>query len=86
MTLPEALPLNNGHASSIVVCAILFPSLATLSVVARLIARWKKGVGYGADDYFVVFALVALYGQMAILTLGKHTIFYVQSEGRLTPA
>lgn len=71
MTLPEALPLDNGHASSIVICAVLFPSLATLSVVARFIARWTKGVGYGLDDYFVVLALMALYGQMTILILGK---------------
>jgi len=82
MALPAALPLDNGHASSIVVCAILFPSLATLSVVARFVARWKKGVGYGADDCFVVFALIALYGQMTILILGKHMHLTTSQEHR----
>ena len=75
MFLPQAIPLNNNHASSIVICAVLFPALATLSVIARFFARWNKGVRYGFDDYFVVLALVALYGQMTILIFGKNRSF-----------
>ncbi|KAI7192697.1 hypothetical protein KC363_g3103, partial [Hortaea werneckii] len=70
MGFPPALPLDTGRASSIVICCIVFPCLAALTVVARFVARRQKAVKYGWDDYLVVLALLALFGQLTILILG----------------
>ncbi|RMX78506.1 hypothetical protein D0869_09030 [Hortaea werneckii] len=70
MGFPPALPLDTGRASSIVICCIVFPCLAALTVVARFVARRQKAVKYGWDDYLVVLALLALCGQLTILILG----------------
>ena len=70
MSMPPALPINNGHALSIVVCSILFPTISTTCVVLRFVVRAYKKVHYGLDDYLVVVALLFVYGQCTILILG----------------
>lgn len=58
MVWPSPLPLDNGHAQSVVICAILFPALATLSVAGRFGARRLQKVSPGADDWVILPALV----------------------------
>lgn len=60
MALPSPLPINNERALGVVICAILFPILATLTVIARVAARWMNKAKYGLDDFFCFLALVSL--------------------------
>jgi len=57
--LPPQIPLDNGHALSIVVVAVIFPILATLSCIGRIAARRVQKMKLGADDYVVMGALVS---------------------------
>ena len=50
MAWPSALPLDNGHAQSVVISAILFPAITTLCVGGRFAARRIKKVSLGLDD------------------------------------
>ena len=59
MSWPSALPLNNEHAQSTVACAILFPTLATLSVIGRFWSRHKQNASLQADDWIIIPALVS---------------------------
>ena len=58
MAWPSALPLDNGHAQSVVICAILFPAITTLCVGGRFAARRIKKVSPGLDDWVTLPALV----------------------------
>ena len=58
MAWPSPLPLDNGHAQSVVICAILFPIIATLCVAGRFTARRLQKVSPGADDWVILPALV----------------------------
>ena len=58
MAWPPPLPLDNGHAQSIVICAILFPTILTLCVTGRFAARRIKKVSLGLDDWVTLPALV----------------------------
>ena len=58
MTLGSPLPLNNDHAQSVVICAVVFPALATISVAGRFTARHMKRIGLEADDWIILLALV----------------------------
>jgi hypothetical protein len=69
MSLPPPLPLNTSRALSCVVIAVIFPVLATLCVVGRFISRRIQRGGYGADDWIILLALLAVYGQMTIIIM-----------------
>ena len=58
MAWPPPLPLDNGHAQSVVICAILFPTISTLCVIGRFAARRIKKVSLGLDDWLTLPALV----------------------------
>ena len=58
MVWPSVLPLRNGHAQSVVKCAIFFPAVATLCVAGRLVARRLQKVLPGADGWVILAALV----------------------------
>ena len=58
MAWPPPLPLDNGHAQSVVICAIFFPAIATLCVIGRFLARRMQSVSPGADDWVILPALV----------------------------
>lgn len=60
MTMPPALPLNNGHARSVVACAIVFPTLAAVGVIGRFVSRYIKTAPLGADDWVILLALVRI--------------------------
>lgn len=66
---PSPLPLDNQHAKSIVICAIVFPTIATLAVVGRFCARRMKKAAFEADDWIILPALAAVYAQMTIIIL-----------------
>jgi hypothetical protein len=67
-TLPPPLPLNNSRPLSCVVVAIVFPVIATLCVIGRFVSRHIRG-RYGADDWIILLALLAVYGQMKIIIM-----------------
>lgn len=58
--LPPPIPLDNGHALSIVVVAVIFPVVATLCVIGRVAARRVQRMSLGPDDYVVMGALVSI--------------------------
>ena len=47
-------------------------SLATISVFLRFVARFKRRIKLGADDYLCVLSLFLLYGMLAELILCKN--------------
>lgn len=68
MLFPPPLPLDTGESRATVAVAIVFPILATLAVIARFVAR-KIRSRPGLDDYLMLVALFATYGQMIIIIL-----------------
>lgn len=80
MSTPRALAPDDSHALSIIICCSVFPCLSTISVIARFIARKQTRVHHGWDDYFVVLALIALFGQLTILILGEYKHFQPATE------
>ena len=60
MGWPSPLSLDSDGARSIVICGILFPALSTLCVIGRFVARRRIDAYIGADDWFIVLALVSL--------------------------
>lgn len=68
MSFPPPLPLDSGEPRATVAVAIIFPVLATLAVIARFVARNIRSRP-GVDDYIIVAALFATYGQMIIIIL-----------------
>ncbi|KAI4159446.1 MAG: hypothetical protein L6R39_000348 [Caloplaca ligustica] len=69
MALPPPLPNDNSRARTVVGCAIAFPAMATLAVIGRFVARRLKKADLMADDWLIVLALIAVYGQMIIIIL-----------------
>lgn len=68
MLFPPALPLDTSESRATVAVAIVFPILATLAVIARFVAR-KIRSSPALDDYLMLVALFATYGQMLIIIL-----------------
>ena len=62
--------MYSSYSVAAAVCSVIFPLLASVSVALRLRARSIKAVGYGADDYTVIVALVRseLYSVVGCLT------------------
>lgn len=52
-----------GYATFVV--SILFAILATIAVLARLWTRRLLKTGFGADDWWMVAALIAYFGYTA---------------------
>ena len=50
-----------GEARAIIVTNSVFLSLAGISVCLRLVARKKYGNSLGADDYYIMAALVWIF-------------------------
>ena len=50
--------MYSSYSAAAAVCSVIFPFLASVSVALRLRARSIKAVGYGADDYTIILALV----------------------------
>ena len=50
--------MYSSYSVAAAVCSVVFPFLASVSVALRLRARSIKAVGYGADDYTIILALV----------------------------
>ncbi|KAK7433834.1 hypothetical protein Landi51_13775 [Colletotrichum acutatum] len=55
---PEGVVLNENQTTKNNAIVIILLSIATISVVGRLIARGKYGPGLSLDDYAIVVALV----------------------------
>lgn len=53
------------------IIAIVFTSLATLTVGLRLLARRQKRVELGYDDFMIIVGLFFCYPVMTLLILGK---------------
>ena len=65
--LPPAFPLDNSRQLTITVLSFLLPSIATLTVIGRFVARHIRRVGYGLDDWIIVPALFAVWAQAMLL-------------------
>ena len=50
--------MYSSYSVAAAVCSVIFPFLASILVALRLRARSIRAVGYGADDYTVIMALV----------------------------
>lgn len=50
--------INNVHQLQPLVIAVIFPSLATVAVVLRLISKRIIKTAFGMDDYMILAALV----------------------------
>lgn len=50
--------INNVHQLQPLVIAVVFPCLATVAVVLRLISKRIIKAGFGMDDYMILAALV----------------------------
>ena len=50
--------MYSSYCVAAAVCNVIFPFLASVSVALRLRTRSIKAVGYRADDYTVILALV----------------------------
>lgn len=63
----------------------VFPALATIFVILRLLSRWLLNLGVREDDYMMIAALVAYLGgvamglEMASQGFGQHT-WYLTSD------
>ncbi|KAH9204023.1 hypothetical protein DL95DRAFT_499094 [Leptodontidium sp. 2 PMI_412] len=57
MPTPTPVPTQQPHLKATNIAIII---LAGLFVVLRFVARWKKGVHIGLDDYFIVLAFVII--------------------------
>ena len=53
------------------IIAVVFTALATLTVGLRLLARRRKRVELGYDDFIMVVGLFFTYPVMILLVLGK---------------
>lgn len=58
MPWPPPLPLDNEHARSVVGVGLCFPTVATLCVIGRFVARRLKKAAIKADDWIILPALV----------------------------
>ena len=63
-----------GEARAIIVTNSVFLALAGISVCLRLIARKKYGNALGADDYYIIAALVWIF-QGSIGRRGKGSLY-----------
>ena len=52
--------IDNKAGVKVMVVAIMFPALATLTVALRLFLRYTTKLGLGADDISIVGTLVSL--------------------------
>lgn len=53
--------IDNVHQLQPFVIAIVFPTLATIAIILRLISKRLIKAPFGMDDYMIVAALVPLH-------------------------
>ncbi|KAL0767214.1 hypothetical protein CaCOL14_010064 [Colletotrichum acutatum] len=83
---PEGVVLNENQTTKNNAIVIILLSIATISVVGRLIARGKYGPGLSLDDYAIVVALVlvAATAGMVIASaflVGSYPVYFMITMG-----
>lgn len=59
-------------------------SLCLISVVLRVVARLRRQVGFGVDDYLSMIALVLIFGMLTELVLCGLSFYLLLSKALLT--
>ena len=61
----------NGRGAEMIAIVSVLMSLALFSVILRVVARIKRQVGFGLDDYLCFFSAVVLLSMLVELVLCK---------------
>ncbi|KAG8526147.1 uncharacterized protein KY384_000140 [Bacidia gigantensis] len=72
----DYVPANNTGSTAIVVVSWIFPVLATFAVAARFGSRKLTKSVYGADDWFILAALLPVWGHTAIILASSIVLGY----------
>lgn len=72
MLLPPSLTPRSERSWSVVVVSILFPLLATLTLVGRFVSRRIQKLKYGWDDWIAALALLAVCAHAVLVAFGPY--------------